>query len=70
MTSTAIFSFVRSFANLTEFHCAADEFYGAQAWREGPREALVPCIGTCVDTLPWLTPSSIDDLRDGSASPN
>jgi hypothetical protein len=59
---------VRSFADLAELTAQQDEFYGSQAWREGPREALVSRIDTYVDTLLWLTPSSIDDLRQGNAS--
>jgi hypothetical protein len=60
---------VRSFANLAELTAQEDEFYGSAPWREGPREALVSRIDTYVDTLLWLSPSAIDDLRAGNAVP-
>ena len=60
---------VRSFANLAELTAQEDGFYGSAPWREGPREALVPRIDTYVDTLLWLSPAAIDDLRAGNAPP-
>ena len=60
---------VRSFASLAELTVQEDEFYGSAAWREGPREALVSRIETYVDTLLWMSPSAIADLREGNAPP-
>ena len=60
---------VRSFADLAELTAQEDGFYGSQAWRDGPREALMSRIETYVDTLLWLAPSSIADLRAGNAAP-
>ncbi len=60
---------VRSFASLAELTAQEDEFYGSAPWREGPREALVSRIETYVDTLLWLGPASIEDLRSGNALP-
>lgn len=60
---------VRSFADLAEMSAQEDGFYGSQAWREGPREAVVSRIETYVDTLLWLAPASIADLRAGNVSP-
>ena len=60
---------VRSFADLAELTAQEDGFYGSAAWREGPREALVSRIETYVDTLLWLAPAAIADLRAGNASP-
>ena len=57
---------VRASTDLAELTAQQDEFYGSTAWREGPREALVPRIESYVDTLLWLTQSSIDDLRAGN----
>jgi len=58
---------VRSFATLAELTAQEDEFYGSAPWREGPREALISRIDTYVDTLLWLSPAAIDDLRAGNA---
>jgi len=60
---------VRSFADRAQRDAQEDGFYGSQAWRDGPREALVSRIEAYVDTLLWLQPSSIEDLRAGNASP-
>ena len=58
---------VRSFASLAELTAQEDEFYGSAPWRDGPREALVSRIETYLDTLLWLSPAAIDDLRAGNA---
>ena len=60
---------VRSFASLAELTAQEDEFYGSAPWREGPREALVSRIETYVDTLLWLSPAAIDDLRASNVPP-
>jgi len=60
---------VRSFASLAQRTAQEDEFYGSTPWREGPREALVSRIETYLDTLLWLSPAAIDDLRVGNAPP-
>ena len=60
---------VRSFASLAELTAQEDEFYGSAPWREEPRESLVSRIDTCVDTLLWLSPAAIADLRAGNVPP-
>jgi len=60
---------VRSFASLDELTRQEGEFYGSAPWREGPREALVSRIETYIDTLLWLSPAAIDDLRQGNVPP-
>jgi hypothetical protein len=60
---------VRSFESLAQRTAQEDEFYGSARWREGPREALVSRIETYVDTLLWLSPAAIDDLRAGNEPP-
>ena len=60
---------VRSFASLAELTAQEDEFYGSAPWREGPRESLVSRIDTFVDTLLWMSPAAIDDLRAGNVPP-
>jgi hypothetical protein len=60
---------VRSFASLAELTAQENEFYGSAAWRDGPREALVSRIETYVDTVLWLGPAAIADLRAGNVPP-
>lgn len=59
----------RSFSDLAQRTAQEDGFYGSAAWREGPREALVSRIEVYVDTLLWLSPAAIEDLRAGNAAP-
>jgi len=60
---------VRSFASLAQRTAQEDGFYGSAAWREGPREALVSRIETYVDTVLWMSPAAIADLRAGNVPP-
>ena len=57
---------VRSFADLAQRDAQEAGFYGSRAWHEGPRDALVSCIETYVDTLLWLSTEAIADLRAGN----
>jgi hypothetical protein len=43
-----------------------DGFYGSKAWRQGPRESIVSRIVVSLDTLLWLSPAAIDELRTGA----
>jgi hypothetical protein len=60
---------VRSFDSLAELTAQEDEFYGSAAWRDGPRESLVSRIETYVDTVLWMSPAAIADLRAGNVPP-
>ena len=60
---------VRSFASLAELTAQEEEFYGSAPWREGPRESLVSRIETYIDTLLWLGPDAVADLRAGNPPP-
>jgi NIPSNAP protein len=54
---------VRAFDDLAQRNAQEDAFYGSPAWRQGPREAIVSRIHSMLDTLLWLSPESIADLR-------
>ena len=60
---------VRAFDDAADLAAREDAFYGSTAWREGPREAVVSLIETYVDTLLWLAPGSIEDLRRSNCNP-
>jgi len=60
---------VRAFDDAADLTAREEAFYGSAAWREGPREAVVSLIETYVDTLLWLAPESIEDLRGGNGTP-
>ena len=57
------FHLIRAFASREQLVAQQDAFYGSAAWREGPRQALVECLDTYLNTLLWLPGEAIDALR-------
>lgn len=57
------FCLIRAYADRAELTAQQDAFYGSQTWRLGPRQALVDCLEDYLNTLLWLSPESIEDLR-------
>jgi hypothetical protein len=53
----------RAFDDLADLTRREDAFYASDAWRCGPREAIVGAIVHYTDTLLWLGDAAIDDLR-------
>lgn len=54
---------IRAYQDLSDLQTRQDAFYGSDAWRNGPREEIIALIETYLNTVLWLTPASIDDLR-------
>lgn len=54
---------IRAYADAADLAAKQDAFYGSQAWRSGPREAILACIDAYLNTLLWLSPEGIDSLR-------
>lgn len=54
---------VRAYADLTDLEAQQAAFYGSGAWRQGPREAIVSRIESYLNTVLWLSPAAIDDMR-------
>jgi hypothetical protein len=54
---------VRAYADLADLNRQQDAFYGSAAWRQGPREAVLACIDHFLNTVLWLSPEGVDDLR-------
>lgn len=59
----------RAFADLPDLERQQAAFYGSEAWRQGPREAVVGLIETYLNTLLWLSPVAIEDLRRRNRHP-
>jgi hypothetical protein len=59
---------VRSYTDLADRTARQDAFYGSDAWRLGPRQSILALIEHFLDTLLWLSPAAIDDLRRKNAS--
>lgn len=54
---------IRAFADLEERRVTEDAFYGTDAWRSGPREAILACIETYTDTVLDLDEATVAGLR-------
>ena len=57
---------VRSYADLDDLRHRQEAFYGSDAWRNGPRESIVSRIESYLNTVLWLSPESIEDLRQSN----
>jgi len=54
---------IRTFNDLAHLQASEDSFYGSDAWRKGPREEILAHIDSYLDTVLWLSPSAIEELR-------
>lgn len=54
---------IRAYADRADLIARQDVFYGSSEWRKGPREAVIGCIDTYLNTLLWLTPEGVENLR-------
>jgi quinol monooxygenase YgiN len=54
---------IRAYDSREALDAEQGRFYGSEAWRQGPREALVSRIETYVNTLLWASPEAVESLR-------
>jgi len=54
---------MRSFASLDDRQQTEDAFYGSDEWRQGPREAILACIESYMDTVIEVDETVIQGLR-------
>jgi hypothetical protein len=59
---------IRAYASLEDLQTRQDAFYGSDAWRKGPRESVISLIEGYLNTVLWLSPASIDDLRHSQSA--
>lgn len=57
------FFLIRAFDSREQLVMQQDAFYGSAVWREGPRQALVDCLDTYLNTLLWLPEDAVEALR-------
>jgi hypothetical protein len=57
------FHLIRAYVDRAQLEAQQHAFYSSAAWREGPRENLVACLDDYLNTLLWLSPAAIDELR-------
>lgn len=54
---------IRAFDSREQLVAQQEAFYGSAAWREGPRQVLVDCLDTYLNTLLWLPESAVQAMR-------
>lgn len=54
---------IRAFADVAHRQASQDAFYGSDAWRQGPREAIVALIVDHLDATFLLDAAGVDALR-------
>jgi hypothetical protein len=59
---------IRAFDDLTDRDRREDAFYASDAWRQGPREAVLACIESYEDAVIEVDESTIDGLRRAFAT--
>lgn len=60
---------IRAYADLADLEARQDAFYGSEAGRQGPRNAIVGRIESYLNTVVWMSPASIEDLRRSNSPP-
>ena len=55
---------LRAFESEEEMHGVLEGFYASEAWRSGPREAIVERIELSLKSVLLLSPSAIDEMRN------
>jgi len=54
---------IRAYDDLADLEAQQSAFYGSDAWRQGPRDAIVPHLESYLNTVLWLSPEAVDDMR-------
>lgn len=54
---------IRAFSSEVDLKLKQEAFYSSLAWRDGPREPLVKCIDTYVNTIVQMSEKPVDELR-------
>jgi NIPSNAP len=57
------FYLLRAYADATQLVDQQEAFYSSEAWRAGPRQVLLDCLDDYLNTLLWMSESSVEDLR-------
>jgi quinol monooxygenase YgiN len=57
------FYLIRAYDSREALEKQQGTFYSSEAWRNGPRRALVECIEHYLNTLVWMSASAVEDLR-------
>ena len=54
---------MRAYNDLDHLQASQDAFYATEAWRKGPREAIIELIQSDANSVLWLSPEAIDAIH-------
>ncbi len=54
---------IRAYDDLDDLRRQQQAFYGSKDWIEGPSTAIVPLVASFLNTVLWVSPETIGDLR-------
>lgn len=57
------FFLIRAYADRAAMEREQAAFYGSPSWREGPRDALLDCLDTYVNTVLTMSEQAVEDIR-------
>jgi hypothetical protein len=55
---------VRAYDNLEHLRSSQDAFYSSDAWRNGPRQAIIDLIESDWNVVLWLSPQAVAAVRE------
>ena len=55
---------IRAYNNLDHLNSSQEAFYSTDAWRKGPREAIIELIESDFNAVLWLTPEAIEAIHN------
>lgn len=59
---------IRVFESLENLETVQERFYQSEAWRKGPREAIIEKIGSSLKTVVMLPEEAVEVLRTANAT--
>lgn len=54
---------IRAFDNVAHLRASQEAFYGSEAWRQGPREAVLACLEAHLSVVLEVDEAGLDALR-------
>lgn len=58
------YGLIRGFENMEEMEEAQSAFYASEAWKAGPREAIIACIETATKIVIPMNADAVKGLRE------
>ncbi|MEQ1518604.1 MAG: NIPSNAP family protein [Usitatibacteraceae bacterium] len=64
MVDTSTYFLIRAYNDAADREASQSTFYGGDAWKEGPRDAILACIASYATVVIEADETTINGLRD------